>query len=192
MDRIESEIQQLERLSRLRRLKTKTKLNPETGCLEWTGALFQPSGYGMFHWGYEESGYRRVLPASRAAWVLVNGEPGEQFVLHTCHNRLCCNVDHLYLGDHDQNMKDRDEAGRTKKGQDHYYFKRTPELIEALKADVLAGFQIADICKRNKISWGTFFTTRDGNPELAALVKQTKSARYANGQLSSWQKRRAK
>ena len=169
---------------RLDRLKAKTKLDPETGCLVWTGAVFSrpktgKKTYGVFHWGYEEGGRRRIINAQRAAWILAHGEPGDAMVLHTCHNMLCCNVDHLYLGDHLQNMKDRDEAARTKKGADHYYFKRSDELIEALKVDLLAGLTVAQTCKKNGISWGTMYNARDANPGLAEVIKATKSARYS-------------
>lgn len=168
---------------RLDRLAAKTKLDPETGCLVWTGTVFTrpktgKKTYGMFHWGYEEGGRRRIINAQRAAWILTNGEPGEAFVLHSCHNMLCCNVDHLYLGDHLQNMKDRDEANRTKKGADHYYFKCTPELIAALKSDLIAGLSFAQVCEKNSISWGTMYSARRLDPDLDRVIKETKSARY--------------
>jgi DNA-binding XRE family transcriptional regulator len=38
-------------------------------------------------------------------------------VLHHCDNRLCINVDHLYLGTHHDNMRDRDSRGRQARGE---------------------------------------------------------------------------
>ncbi len=179
---------------RLDRLRSKTKLDPESGCLLWTGARFTnvhgKKTYGMFHWGYEEGGRRRILNSQRAAWILAHGEPGDAYVLHTCHNMLCCNIEHLYLGDHLQNMVDRDNAGRTKKGADHYYFKCTPALILALKVDLMSGLTVAQTCKKNGISWGTMYNARDANPDLALVINMTKSARYSAAQKENRRKRK--
>ena len=41
-----------------------------------------------------------------------------------CHNRKCCNPDHLELGDDLENMLDRCRAGRTAKGEWHGKSKR--------------------------------------------------------------------
>lgn len=56
----------------------------------------------------------RTMAASRATWILANGDPGDLHVLHTCHrgDRGCVNIQHLYLGDHERNMLDKVEAGR--------------------------------------------------------------------------------
>lgn len=169
------------------RLAAKTRLDPETGCLIWTGAVFtRPKTgkrtYGMFHWAYEESGRRRIMNAQRAAWILEHGEPGEFFVLHKCHNMLCCNVDHLYLGNHDQNMRDRDKAGRTKKGAQVYNFKRRPELMDAIKDDLRAGLSVARICGLRAISWGTFYNAVNADDDLRRIVQETKTARYSAAQ----------
>jgi hypothetical protein len=53
--------------------------------------------------------------ASRAVWMLANGDPGELYVLHTCHrgDDGCINIRHLYLGTHQRNGRDMAEALRT-------------------------------------------------------------------------------
>jgi hypothetical protein len=68
-------------------------------CWEWQGPCYG-KGYGHFRWG------GRNQPTSRVAWTITNGDPGELWVLHTCDNPACCNPDHLFLGTHDDNMKD--------------------------------------------------------------------------------------
>ncbi|MFH8577109.1 hypothetical protein [Streptomyces zaomyceticus] len=60
-----------------------------------------------------------LMLASRAVWILTNGHPGEQHVLHTCHrgDEGCINIRHLYLGDNSQNIRDMLAAGRARGGR---------------------------------------------------------------------------
>ncbi|WP_158677813.1 hypothetical protein [Streptomyces sp. SPB074] len=68
-----------------------------------------------------------AMTASRAVWVIANGNPGERHVLHTCHrgDEGCVNVRHLYLGDHRQNMTDMVESDRSTRGERHGAAKLT-------------------------------------------------------------------
>lgn len=61
-----------------------------------------------------------TMQASRAVWILAEGDPGEKHVLHTCHRGIegCVNRRHLYLGDHPQNMRDMVEAGHSNRGKE--------------------------------------------------------------------------
>jgi hypothetical protein len=63
-----------------------------------------------------------VIWASRAVWIIANGDPGDLWVLHSCHrgDEGCINIRHLYLGDHEQNMQDREDAGRTVRGEQQW------------------------------------------------------------------------
>lgn len=80
----------------------------EGGCWLWTASL-TTSGYGQI-WITD-----RLVLANRVAWVLYRGPlaPGEQ-VLHWCgHKRCVCPLggDHLYVGDHADNYRDRVRLG---------------------------------------------------------------------------------
>jgi hypothetical protein len=45
--------------------------------------------------------------SNRAAWLIYHGDiPKDRYVLHKCDVRNCVNPDHLFLGTHDDNMKD--------------------------------------------------------------------------------------
>lgn len=79
----------------------------ENGCWEWQGAL--SSGYGRI-WDAEQG--RHIYTHQRAYAERV-GEivPGHQ-IHHVCHNRRCCNPDHLvqmrqaeHLSHHPQALK---------------------------------------------------------------------------------------
>lgn len=88
-------------------LLAQTVVVPELGyCLEWTGALHK-SGYGKRMYK------QRSWLAHRAAWDEQVGEiPEGAFVLHRCDNRLCVRVEHLYIGNASDDMRDMVERGR--------------------------------------------------------------------------------
>ena len=92
------------------RFYSKTKAMP-SGCLEW--ASYKTSkGYGRFRYG------NKTIKAHRVAWMLAHGEDsvnGVQ-VLHKCDNPPCVNIDHLFIGDHEANMRDRTAKGRDAAG----------------------------------------------------------------------------
>lgn len=72
------------------------------GCMLWTGCL-DGQGYGVTGWG----------SAHRVAWLLLRGPiPRGICVLHKCDTPRCVNVDHLFLGTHQENMDDMRRKGR--------------------------------------------------------------------------------
>lgn len=70
-------------------------------CWEWQ-ANRHLQGYGQFGRAPEQTRSHRV------AWELTHGPiPAGQWVLHHCDNPPCCNPAHLYLGTHQNNVRDR-------------------------------------------------------------------------------------
>ena len=87
-------------------LVKKSRLNEQTGCLEWIAGRNQ-QGYG----GLEYHG--KWWQAHRLAWSALKGEiPAGLCVLHRCDNPRCVNVDHLFLGTHLDNVNDCISKGR--------------------------------------------------------------------------------
>ena len=89
------------------RFWSKVNVRDENDCWNWVAGIDTP-GYGAFKFEGKK------VNSHRLAWILTNGEIDDGlWVLHKCKgNRLCCNPNHLYLGDRSDNMKDavRDET----------------------------------------------------------------------------------
>jgi hypothetical protein len=91
------------------RLKSKIVENKSTGCHEWTGCT--TGGYGQI----EHNG--KLDYTHRIAWKLLHGEiPDGLHVLHKCDNRKCVNPKHLFLGTHQDNIRDMIEKNRQARG----------------------------------------------------------------------------
>lgn len=94
----------------IERFRSKVSTVPTpNGCLEWT------AGRNTFGYGTFGTGDKSTQLAHRFAWMLVNGPiPAGMVIRHVCHNRLCCNVDHLLLGTQADNVRDMMNDGRYK------------------------------------------------------------------------------
>lgn len=96
------------------------KLDGEESCWEWTGNRQRSSSgkiwYGQFLMGSRRDGTNRSHNAHRVSWMLAHGEiPDGMWVLHKCDNPACVRPDHLFLGDHIENMRDKLRKGRAAK-----------------------------------------------------------------------------
>lgn len=94
----------------IERFNAKWLPHPRTGCWMWVGA--RASGvYGSFTLN------DRTVQAHRFSWEAHNGPVPDGFhVLHKCDQPVCVNPDHLFLGDHTANMRDRLAKGRYRNG----------------------------------------------------------------------------
>ena len=114
------------------------KVNPEgdgpleTPCWEWIGGL-DKAGYGRIHVKKHDGGKGRNYFAHRVCYMIHRGyiEP-EEFILHQCHNRLCCNPDHHKLGDHNDNMDDLAQSRRVAGENNHNSKLNGDEVYEIL------------------------------------------------------------
>lgn len=68
----------------------------------------------------QKDGVKRCIWLHREAYEKAHGEIPPRFVVrHTCDTPPCINPDHLILGTHADNMRDRDERGRGSCGERH-------------------------------------------------------------------------
>lgn len=138
------------------KLRFEEKYNPFAGggCWEWTAGCVN-TGYGQFWVG------GKSMRAHRASWLINVGDiPADKMVLHKCHNRKCINPEHLYLGDHQQNMDDRNNSGRTNKWDKRYNFKRNDPLVEKVISLYSSDKKILEICEELQIAKTTYYRIR--------------------------------
>lgn len=96
--------------------KTKT-------CWVWAGCTNQ-DGYGSLSY------LGKIDKAHRVSYKLNIGEiPEDMEVCHHCDNPPCVRPDHLFLGTHEDNMKDRDKKGRAAKKLSEDKVKDIAELV---------------------------------------------------------------
>lgn len=80
-------------------------IDEHTGCWLWTGIQGQ-RGYGMFVLGGKVYNVHRLF-------YLILTDTLPNFLCHHCDNKLCCNPDHLFYGNHYLNRLDNKAKGRT-------------------------------------------------------------------------------
>jgi len=88
----------------IERFHQKYEIN-ESGCWMWTGGT-RPNSKGVpypRHWTDDF----KSIGAHRFSFELVHGAiPQGMYVCHKCDTPLCVNPDHLFLGSHQDNMRD--------------------------------------------------------------------------------------
>lgn len=87
----------------------------ENGCWLWQGFIGH-WGYGMICYRGKQQGTHRAMLSLKIGRPLSKGEQA----LHTCDIRHCCNPDHLWLGNHALNQRDKAIKGRVNYSAAHY------------------------------------------------------------------------
>lgn len=127
------------------------KVVKKDGCWEWRNPAGS-AGYGYLG----PTGH--VINAHRLSWLIHNGSiPQGLWVLHKCHNPICSNPDHLYIGTPKDNTRDMILAGRAVYNQQSsknakLTLEQAKEIKLLLVTTDLSQYQIA---KKFNVSRGT-------------------------------------
>jgi hypothetical protein len=73
-------------------------------------------------------------------------------VLHHCDNPPCVRPDHLFVGTHDDNMKDKVAKGRQGKGERMGLSKLNPDLVRAIRLRLADGVGQRQTAREFKVS----------------------------------------
>lgn len=103
----------------------------KTGCMPWRGTK-NSDGYGKA-WVNGKAIY-----AHRAVWILFRGIiTSETHICHICDNPICVNINHLFAGTNQDNIRDCISKGRQTRG-------------EKVGVSKLKEFQVREIRKKYK------------------------------------------
>jgi hypothetical protein len=94
-------------MSLAQRLRIVSVMRLDDGCILWRGPTDR-DGYGRLR------SFGKRITAHRLSWMLHRGAiPAGLHVLHSCDEPACVAIEHLRLGTHAENMRDRGARGRT-------------------------------------------------------------------------------
>lgn len=140
--RMSSQVTKPKKKSLREKFEQRFRVTP--GCWVWTHGL-DNNGYGKIT--YKSATTR----AHRISYELYIAEiPSGLHVLHRCDNPACVNPDHLFIGTHADNMRDKTKKGRAigaHPGESHHKAKLTVEKVLKIRGDARNPTQMA--CEYN-------------------------------------------
>jgi len=135
------------------RLPFEQSFEKSDGCWIWKGSRKGPKRleYGSFHFRDEST------VAHRFSWLIYKGDiPTGILVLHKCDVPLCVNPDHLFLGTHLDNERDKIAKGR------HKGEKLNPDKVKELKSLMASDFGDMNLARKYGVSYQTIWHIRIG------------------------------
>ena len=132
-------------------ISEKTRRNKD--CLEWVGCL------GSFGYGVT----KRNSLVHRLVWENEHGPiPKGKVIRHLCNNPCCVKLSHLQIGTQADNIKDRDQSGRTAKGSRQGLSKLTEETIKEIRKLLKEGAIGASIARKFGVTKNAIYCIKRG------------------------------
>ena len=119
------------------------KTSNPNGCWEWLGCK-DNRGYGVFRLNGKIQKCHRISK--------LGDTQSKLFVCHQCDNPGCVCPDHLFLGNHNDNMRDRDLKGRTLRGQSNAGSKLTETQILEIRNTEFNYLLVNELAKKYNVS----------------------------------------
>ncbi len=127
----------------------------ENGCWLWVGARNE-KGYGIV-------GLRGITTkAHRISYqMFVREISREECALHHCDNPPCCNPEHLFIGDRNENNQDMIRKGRYNRerkkrgyrlGENHQGNKFSDAVIRQVRRDRAKGMSYSKLAKKHSMN----------------------------------------
>lgn len=146
-------------------IKSKVEVDPITGCWLWKGSTSR--GYGRAKINGE------IWSSHRLSYsVFISPIPKNKIVCHNCPKEdrpLCCNPEHLWLGNNASNSNDMVKKGRSLKGEKNNQAKITENDVIEIKRMLLEGISSIQICKKLRLS-----------THIVSKIKRNKTWRHVN------------
>lgn len=152
---------QEEKLSRLKDNYEKLVIRSD-GCWGWKGQLER---------GYPKMTCRKSLGANlghRASWIIHKGLiPKGMSILHKCDNRSCTNINHLFLGTHQDNVNDMITKKRNPIGSKVGTSKLNEDQVKEIKNLLKIGRSLTSIADKFDVT-----------PQAIYLIRQEKNWKH--------------
>ncbi len=119
--------------------KIDTSAKTPGSCWPFMGTRSR-KGYGLI-WSGKRGIY--MVKTHRVVLKEVVGPLGKQHALHRCNNPSCCRPSHLYVGNNQDNVDDRNRASRQARGESNGRAKLTETQVRQIMADRRSTYAIA-------------------------------------------------